>query len=120
MHRCSRLKQASVRPATTYKLSNQSKLMTQPAYANEPSPITPTSGASEATTPERQTSQDASSAEHSTYTQDEKWALLSAYMDNECSYKEQQLVEHWLASDVKMQQQYQAQLKLRLAIKTFL
>ncbi len=73
--------------------------MTQPAYANEPSP--------------EQAGQEA-------YTQDEKCELLSAYIDDECSFQERQLVEHWLASDSQMQQQYRAQLKLQLAIKTFL
>jgi len=86
--------------------------MTQPAYANEPSSKLSTSGI--------QTSQNASQPEPEAYSQDERYELLSAYMDGECSYQEQQLVEHWLASDLQMQQQYRSQLKLQLAIKTFL
>lgn len=87
--------------------------MTQPAYANEPSPEIKIS------TSGIQTSQNVSQVKQKAYTQDERCELLSAYIDGECSYPERQLVERWLASDMQMQQQYRSQLKLQLAIKTF-
>lgn len=52
------------------------------------------------------------------FTIPEKFELLSAYMDDEITEQEKQLVEQWLASDVQMQRQHQAQLKLRLAMRT--
>ncbi len=51
-------------------------------------------------------------------TTDEKFELLSAYMDNEVTEQERHLVEQWLTCDVQIQRQYQAQLKLSLTIKT--
>ena len=50
----------------------------------------------------------------------EKFELLSAYIDGETSVEEQQQVEQWLASDKRMQQTYQAQLKLSQAMKSLL
>lgn len=83
--------------------------MTQPAYANEPSPKSPDlKGANqplETPTPEQ--------------TSEQKFELLSVYIDGECSKQEQALVEHWLASDLQIQQQYQQQIKLQLAMKAF-
>ena len=87
----------------------------QPAYANEPSSKISTSDIQA----DIQTSQNASQPEQVADSQDERYELLSAYIDGECSYQERQLVERWLASDVQMQQQYRSQLKLQLAIKTF-
>ncbi len=51
------------------------------------------------------------------FTDAEKFELLSAYLDDEVTEQEQCLVEHWLSSDFQLQQQYQAQLKLRLAMR---
>jgi hypothetical protein len=50
-------------------------------------------------------------------TDDEKFELLSAYFDDEVSEQERALVEHWLSCDPQLQQHYQAQLKLRQAIR---
>jgi hypothetical protein len=47
----------------------------------------------------------------------EKFELLSAYLDDEVTDEERCLVEHWLSSDLHLQQQYQEQLKLRLAMR---
>ena len=52
-------------------------------------------------------------------TDDEKFELLSAYLDSEVTEEEQCLVEHWIASDPDMKNQYEKQLKLRAAIKAF-
>ncbi|NJM97689.1 MAG: hypothetical protein HC800_11495 [Phormidesmis sp. RL_2_1] len=51
------------------------------------------------------------------FTDDEKFELLSAYLDDEVSLQERHLVEHWLSVDPSTQQHYQAQLKLRQAIR---
>jgi anti-sigma factor RsiW len=48
---------------------------------------------------------------------DEKFELLSAYLDDEVTDEERCLVEHWLSSDLHLQRQYQEQLKLRLAMR---
>ncbi len=100
-------KEASANWATTLKIFNQFKLMMQPAYANEL--------ASEA-----EASQGTNQAERDPLTNDKKFELLSAYMDGECSHLERQLVEHWLASDPAMSQQYKEQLQLQQALKAFL
>lgn len=47
----------------------------------------------------------------------EQFELLSAYLDDEVTEQERCLVEHWLSSDSQLQQQYQAQLKIRSAMK---
>jgi hypothetical protein len=52
-----------------------------------------------------------------TATDDEKFELLSAYLDDEVSEQERCLVEHWLSADPQLQQHYQAQLRLRQAIR---
>lgn len=87
-------------------LPTQSNLMTQPALSgDEPSRnffhgrATPRSKA------------------EADLTLDEKFELLSTYIDGESSEQEQQLVEHWLSTDPQMQKQYQLQLKLSSAIK---
>lgn len=41
-------------------------------------------------------------------TKDDRFELLSAYVDNELSVSERRQVETWLESDLKMKQQYQA------------
>ncbi|MFK8182093.1 MAG: anti-sigma factor [Phormidesmis sp.] len=51
---------------------------------------------------------------------DQKFELLSAYIDSEVSEEERQLVEGWLVSDPQMQKQYETQLKLSQAMKSFL
>lgn len=48
---------------------------------------------------------------------DEKFNLLSAYLDDEVSDQERRLVEQWLSSDAQVQQQYQAQNKIRRALR---
>ena len=50
----------------------------------------------------------------------ERFELLSAYIDDEVSTEERQTVEQWLASDVHMQQTYQAQIKLSRAMQSML
>ncbi|MGI8934571.1 MAG: hypothetical protein ACR2FS_10910 [Phormidesmis sp.] len=50
-------------------------------------------------------------------TADEKFDLLSAYLDDEVSEQERCLVEQWLSSDAQIQQQYQAQNKIRRALR---
>lgn len=49
---------------------------------------------------------------------DEKFELMSAYLDGEVSDQERRLVEHWLASDPQLPKDYQQQMKLRGAIQT--
>ncbi|MEM6451645.1 MAG: zf-HC2 domain-containing protein [Cyanobacteria bacterium P01_D01_bin.105] len=49
-------------------------------------------------------------------TKNEKFELLSAYIDGEVSEEERQKVETWLISDGPLQQHYKAQLKLSQAI----
>jgi anti-sigma factor RsiW len=51
------------------------------------------------------------------FTDAEKFELLSAYLDDEVTEQEQCLVEHWLSSDLALQQHYQAQLRLRSAMR---
>ncbi|KPQ36471.1 MAG: hypothetical protein HLUCCA11_06300 [Phormidesmis priestleyi Ana] len=51
------------------------------------------------------------------FTTDEKFELLSAYLDNEVTEQQKKLVEQWLLSDLRMQQHYRSQLKLRRAMK---
>ncbi len=48
---------------------------------------------------------------------DEKFNLLSAYLDDEVSEQDRCLVEQWLSSDAQIQQQYQAQHKIRRALR---
>ena len=43
----------------------------------------------------------------------ERFELLSAYIDGEVSESEEQLVELWLSDDVNFRHIYQQQLKLR-------
>ena len=47
----------------------------------------------------------------------EKFEILSAYLDNEASDEERRLVEQWIEQDPQFRQQYQAQLKLKAAIR---
>lgn len=47
----------------------------------------------------------------------EKFEILSAYLDNEASKEDCLLVEQWLETNPQFRQQYQAQLKLRAAIR---
>lgn len=51
--------------------------------------------------------------------ENEKFELLSAYLDDEVTAEERALVNHWLASDPEMQKSYQKQLKLKQALKAF-
>lgn len=51
------------------------------------------------------------------FTDDEKFELLSAFLDNEVSEDEQRLVQHWLKSDPKIRQTYQQQLQLKAALQ---
>lgn len=51
------------------------------------------------------------------FTDEEKFEMLSAYLDDEASESEHCLVEYWLANELTLQQQYQAQLKLRKAMR---
>ena len=51
------------------------------------------------------------------FTTDEKFELLSAYLDNEVTKEEQALVDQWLTSDTEMQKIYQKQLRLKHAIR---
>lgn len=57
------------------------------------------------------------SASEEAFSQNEKFELLSAYLDGEVSEPEQRLVIQWLASDAQLQQHYHAQLKLRQSIQ---
>ncbi|MEM9090379.1 MAG: hypothetical protein AAGC93_16720 [Cyanobacteria bacterium P01_F01_bin.53] len=52
-----------------------------------------------------------------TFSQAEKFELLSAYLDDEVSEQERYLVANWLAYDVQLQKYYQNQLKIRQAIR---
>ena len=47
----------------------------------------------------------------------EKFEILSAYLDDEASDEERLLVEQWIEQDPQFRQQYQAQLKLKAAIR---
>lgn len=47
-----------------------------------------------------------------------RFELLSAYLDNEVTSEERQLVAQWLRDDPKIQQMYQRLLMLRQAIRT--
>lgn len=47
----------------------------------------------------------------------EKFEILSAYLDNEASEEERALVEQWIKCDPLFQQQYQAQRRLKAAIR---
>jgi anti-sigma factor RsiW len=46
-------------------------------------------------------------------TPEERFELLSAYIDGEVSESEEQLVEQWLSEDVDFRRLYQQQMKLR-------
>ncbi|OIP70718.1 MAG: hypothetical protein AUK48_13420 [Oscillatoriales cyanobacterium CG2_30_44_21] len=46
-------------------------------------------------------------------TPEERFELLSAYIDGEVTEQEEQLVEKWLSDDVNLRRLYQQQLKLR-------
>jgi len=56
-------------------------------------------------------------ADDFTFTADEKFGLLSAFLDDEVSEEERCLVNHWLKSDADLQATYQQQLRLRAALK---
>lgn len=47
----------------------------------------------------------------------EKFEILSAYLDDEASDEERHLVEQWIEQDPQFRQQYQAQIKLKAAIR---
>lgn len=51
------------------------------------------------------------------YSEEEKFELMSAYLDDEVSAQERRLIESWLASDSQLQNSYQQQLKLREAVQ---
>lgn len=51
------------------------------------------------------------------FTADEKFALLSAYLDDEVSEQERCLVEQWLLSDAQTRQHYRAQNRLRQGLR---
>ncbi|ESA36243.1 hypothetical protein N836_07835 [Leptolyngbya sp. Heron Island J] len=52
------------------------------------------------------------------YDEEVRFELLSAYIDDEVSSEERQLVAQWLMYDPNMQQMYQRLLRLRQAIRT--
>jgi len=56
-------------------------------------------------------------ADNFNFTDDEKFGLLSAFLDDEVSDEERCLVSHWLKSDASLQATYQQQLRLRAALK---
>lgn len=62
---------------------------------------------------------DADCFDQSVLTADEKFELLSAYLDGEVTSDEKCLVEHWISSDLDMKQHYEKQLRLKAAIKEF-
>ena len=47
---------------------------------------------------------------------EERFELLSAYIDGEVTEAEEQLVEQWLSDDVDFRRLYQQQLKLRQSL----
>ena len=49
-------------------------------------------------------------------TPDERFELLSAYIDGEVTETEEQLVEQWLSDDVEFRRLYQQQMKLRQSL----
>ncbi len=51
-------------------------------------------------------------------TSDEKFEILSAYLDDEASQEERRLVEQWIECDPLFRQQYHAQLTLRSAVRS--
>ena len=51
-------------------------------------------------------------------TSDEKFEILSAYLDDEVSQEERRLVEQWIECDPLFRQQYQAQLTLKSAVRS--
>jgi len=51
------------------------------------------------------------------FSDDEKFELLSAYLDGEITETEYQLVVGWISTDQKMAQHYQKQLRLRQALQ---
>ncbi len=48
----------------------------------------------------------------------EKFEFLSAYLDDEASQAERRLVEQWIECDSLFRQQYQAQLRLKSALRS--
>ena len=61
---------------------------------------------------------DASASSTGAVSADQKFELMSAYLDDEVSDKERRLVEYWLANDPQLLSDYQQQLKLHGAIQT--
>lgn len=49
---------------------------------------------------------------------DEKFELLSAFLDDEVTEEERQLVLHWLQSDEAVKANYQKQMRLRKALRS--
>jgi len=54
------------------------------------------------------------------FTSQEKFELLSAYLDDEITDAERCLVDLWLASDAELRSHYHKQLQLRKALKKWL
>ena len=97
--------------------------MTQPARTSHPSahqaPV-PNTLKGESTQRCYSTQQPPDDTVEAQLSEAKKFELLSAYIDNEVSEEERQMVEGWLASDPTMRQKYKAQLKLSQAMKSLL
>ncbi|MEL6352425.1 MAG: hypothetical protein AAFR58_11725 [Cyanobacteria bacterium J06627_28] len=52
------------------------------------------------------------------FADDEKFELLSAFLDDEVTEEERQLVLHWLQSDEAVKADYQKQMRLREALRS--
>jgi hypothetical protein len=80
-------------------------------------PSTQPSGTDSETQPEANSQMSASShSPQKAFSVDEKFELMSAYLDNEATEQERTLVEDWLANDPQLFSSYQQQMKLRGAI----
>ncbi|MEM8505002.1 MAG: hypothetical protein AAF716_17840 [Cyanobacteria bacterium P01_D01_bin.1] len=82
----------------------------QPSTGNSAQPNTDSqpTGASESSYSE---------SSHQDFSAEEKFELMSAYLDDEVSEQERVLVESWLESDPQLLSSYQQQLKLREAVQ---
>ncbi len=54
------------------------------------------------------------------FTSEEKFELLSAYLDDEVTGEERRLVDRWLVSDLELQAHHQKQVRLRKALRKWL
>lgn len=54
---------------------------------------------------------------HQDFSAEEKFELMSAYLDDEVSEQERTLVESWLESDPQLLSSYQQQIRLREAVQ---